>query len=157
MCIRDSIGGFSWIIEVEAPGFFDRMAALLTVLLLLLLTLLGAYYLRYRPDLPRDLRLAMGPRDQLQPVALGDPAFWRRVLGVRPIYPVHSLQGDQSLGTLVPIDGDLYLFRSISGLVVKSLDGQSVAQDDSGYLLAAGRLYQRSGMGVSQWLRVEYG
>lgn len=99
----------------SAAAKWGVFAALLGAPLLLLLSI---YYLRRKPGLPSDLRVAVGPSGgDLTVQDLGDSSLGRRLLGLVPEKPVVSPDGSDILGWVRPVDVDLYVFRPAQGIV----------------------------------------
>lgn len=158
--LPQSIDPFTFKVTIAAPTVVERWAPWALLFGIPLLLLLALYYLRYRPDLPEDLRAAVGPRGgQLVPQRLGEPALWRKLLGLLLERPVFSSDGHSTLGWVRPQEGELYLFRPAEG-VVRAVPGEPPLPQSPGgssALIRVHQIYQVETGGRAYDVRLEYG
>lgn len=112
----DVVDPFTLQATILPPAFLERWRSVIAFALGLLGLLATLWYLRDRPTLPDDMRVAVGvPGDSAAPGhALDEPSHLSRILGLVSARPI-SAPGGRLLGHVVPVDEDLYRFRPTRG------------------------------------------
>jgi hypothetical protein len=144
---------------IAPPTGLERWGARAAVGLSLLGLLATFWFLRGRPDLPHDLRVAVGRADSqagLTSQELGEASLASRLLGLVEERPVFSDGGGLKLGVLKPVRDGLYRFRPARGMDVKTLDGNALEMDGVWTSLAVHRIYRLQSGKNELLLRVEY-
>lgn len=144
---------------IAPPTGFERWEARLWAGLSLLGLMAAFWFLRGRPDLPEDLRAAVGRSDSralAAPRPLAEPSLAARFLGLVPERPVFSEIGGERLGVMRPVRDGLYRFRPARGVRVETPEGQPVETAGGWADLSVHRTYHlRHGESEHQ-IRVEY-
>jgi hypothetical protein len=155
----DVVEPFHFKALIASPTWFELWGARLALGLSLLGLLAAFWFLRGRPDLPRDLRVAVaraGSRSGLVPQELAEASLAARALGLVRERPIVSEAGGVRLGVLRPVRDGLYRFRPARGVSVKTLADQTVGMPGDWASLDVHRIYQLQ-TGESRFLfQVEY-
>ncbi|MCG8460905.1 MAG: hypothetical protein MI919_31865 [Holophagales bacterium] len=134
---------FVFKIQVARPGVLERWRSLLLLSLSLLGLLLAAWYLRDRPDLPEDLRVAFA-RDpdaagagelSLEPRPLGAAPAWAPWLGWVAKRPLRTPGEERLLGWIHPDRHELFRLVPAPGVRV---GGSEAAGSEAGSSAVAG-------------------
>jgi hypothetical protein len=144
---------------IAPPTWIEQWEARLWTVLSLLALMAAFWFLRGRPDLPEDLRAAVGRSDSraiAAPRPLAEPSLAARFLGLVPERPVFSEIGGERLGVMRPVRDGLYRFRPARGVRVETPEGQPMDTTGGWADLSVHRTYHlRQGEREHQ-LRVEY-
>jgi hypothetical protein len=144
---------------IAPPTWIERWEARLWAVLSLLALLAAFWFLRGRPDLPEDLRAAVGRSDSRvvpMPRPLAESSLAARFLGLVPERPVFSEIGGERLGVMRPVRDGLYRFRPARGVRVETPEGRPVEIAGGWADLSVHRTYHlRHGESEHQ-LRVEF-
>ncbi|HEV7506941.1 MAG TPA: vWA domain-containing protein [Thermoanaerobaculia bacterium] len=155
----DVVESFQLKVLIAPPGWSDLWAARVSLLLSLLGLLTAFWFLRGRPDLPQDLRVAVGhagSKAGLVPQELAEASLAARLLGLVGERPVVSETGGIRLGGLKPVRDGLYRFRPARGVRVQTADGRDVEMNGAWADLAVHRTYRLQGKEGELLLQVEY-
>lgn len=146
-------------LSVARPGLLERRGWLLIPLFLLLLGAAALWYLRDRPDLPRDLHLSIGPQGRLgSPAPLPRGLIWRRALGLVEHRPLR-VEGFGILAWLEPTREELFRLRPAQGARVEGASDPRTAVAAAGNPVVdvqAGRIVRLAGAEGSFEARLEY-
>lgn len=104
---------FTVKLEVAEPDILERYWSLATLLLLLVLLALMAWYTRYRLTLPPDFRAApgAGPDGPFTPQPLGDRPLFKKLAGLDSELRLEAPGNQTPLGWIRPLGDELYAFR----------------------------------------------
>jgi hypothetical protein len=147
---------------IAPPTWIERWEARLWAVLSLLGLMATFWFLRGRPDLPEDLRAAVGRSDSRAvalPRPLAEPSLAARFLGLVPERPVFSEIGGERLGVMRPVRDGLYRFRPARGVRVETPEGRPVETAGGWAELSVHRTYHLRHLGGGEsehQLRVEY-
>jgi hypothetical protein len=155
----DVVEPFHFKALIAPPTWIELWAARLALILSLLGLLAVLWFLRGRPDLPQDLRVAVaraGSRSRLVPQELAEASLAARALGLVGERPVLSEVGGVRLGALKPVRDGLYRFRPARGVAVRTPEDQAVELNGGWADLHVHRTYQLQN-GENRFLfQVEY-
>ncbi|MFH1468438.1 MAG: vWA domain-containing protein [Pseudomonadota bacterium] len=147
--------------SVAPPSWLERWGKLFALLALLLALAALLWGLRPRPDLPSDFGYSVGSGGGPAPSFRHFPEQGRLagLLALTHRPPLLSADESHPLGTIVPVEGDLYLFKPAPGVAPPrdALGGALERRPDGGVLLHAQRDYLvRAGDGRDELFRLEY-
>jgi hypothetical protein len=136
------IGPFSLKVMFAPATTVERYGSAIALVLGALVALAALWALRYRPVVPARLVFAVA-RDGAEPVrtALGPRPLLRRLLGLTEERTASAEDGSLTLGTIRPVDEELYRFRGMPGMGVSNPDGTSPVAAQGAYLLSVNRDY----------------
>jgi hypothetical protein len=155
----DVVEPFQLKVLIAPPGWSDLWVARATLLLAVLGLLAAFWFLRGRPDLPQDLRVAVGragSKAGLVPRELAEASLASRLLGMVGERPVVSETGGLRLGGLKPVRDGLFRFRPARGVRIQTPDGRDVEMNGAWTDLAVHRTYRLLGKAGELLLQVEY-
>lgn len=134
---------FTLKVLIAPPGLIDRWGALFTLSSVLAALAALLWYLRDRPELPHDLRYALGRRGSEKDIRpLGAGAQLRRYLGLVAERPLVAEGEETTLGWLRPADDVLYRLRPASGVRIRDDGGKAVDLERGLATLAVHRPYR---------------
>jgi hypothetical protein len=125
------VDDFTLDFEVAAPGFWERYMSLLVLGLIAVLTALMWWYLRFRPSLPDDMRVAVD--GDPSGTVIREPSLASRLLALRSDRAVYAAGGAR-LGAIRPVARALYQLKPDGG-AEESVGGEwkpAVQADETG-------------------------
>jgi hypothetical protein len=149
-------------ISIAAPDFWQLWKPWLLLLLTPFLMFLTYLFWKNRRLLPPDLAVSLASGEgELTRSNLGEESFGSRWLGLPQTRPVLSLTGDKELGSVRPVDEELFLFMPAKGfgLVMEEENGewrQKEVRGDGSQLLQAGRKYRAGAGKDAHFFRLDY-
>jgi hypothetical protein len=125
--VDDVIKPFHLRAVIAPPGFFERWKGLLALGLVAVLLIAGLWFLRFRPQVPGDLAVRVGPwtAGTLPGLKeLGEPSLLRRMLGLRAALPILDDEG-KTLGWVHPVPRRHLLRLELArGMRLETPDGE---------------------------------
>lgn len=151
---------FTLVVRVAPPTFTEKWAPVLITATVATLLLGGLWYLRFRPVLPEDLRIAVGRTDApeltMSSIRPRPRSSWARLLGATGSHAVELPGEGRLLGHLIPNDEELFRFRSARKTHLKTPQGGSLIPPRKTGDVAIHRTYHLSLEDVTYRLRLEY-
>ncbi len=154
------VEAFTARILIAPPSMLQRWGTLILLGLAALALLASLWYLRDRPELPGDLRYAVG-RDssaaRMTPHRLGEGSLLKRLAGLTVERPVVVDSENRTLGWVRPVSDELYRLRPVKGGRVDDVERDTGVPVTGGTAnLAVHRLYRITSNGDAYLFRVEY-
>ncbi|MEM8933408.1 MAG: hypothetical protein AAGE94_19615, partial [Acidobacteriota bacterium] len=123
----DVVEPFALAAWVARPGLFDRWRTFWILGALALAALLALWYLRDRPSLPDDLRVAIArasatDEPSLVSLPLARGPFWRRLLGLVEAHPLSAPEEDRVVARVVPTRDELFRLVPARGVRASRID-----------------------------------
>ena len=147
-------------VQIAPPTFFEKWQIVLLTALALLAVLGVLWYLRDRPDFPKDLHYALIREGSLSPLVaqpMEETTSISRLLGLAAERPVVAPGEDRLLGRVRAIDNELYQFRPTRGMTIEPVGHEETITVRRGLAtLAVHRTYRLRSSHGSYLFRLEY-